>query len=120
LPGFQHIVNIGIKKQQLKEKTMYGTIARLKIKPGKEAELMAQGSKIDDLRVAGHIGEFIYKMDAEPNTYFMVVVFESKEAYRANADSPDQNKRYEEMLGFLESAPEWHDGEIIHSNPKLG
>ncbi|HST04326.1 MAG TPA: antibiotic biosynthesis monooxygenase family protein [Chloroflexia bacterium] len=98
---------------------MYGTIARMKVKPGKEAELMAQAQKEDELKIPGHIGEFIYRMDADPGTYYMAVLFESKESYVANADSPAQNERYEEMLSLLEGAPEWHDGEIVHAYPKL-
>jgi antibiotic biosynthesis monooxygenase (ABM) superfamily enzyme len=98
---------------------MYGTIARLKAKAGKGAELMTWGQQVDDIKIAGHIGEFIYRMDADPNEYYMAVVFDSKESYVANANSPDQNNRYEEMLALLESAPEWHDGEIVHAHPKL-
>lgn len=99
---------------------MYGTIARLKVTPGNESALMSQGQNIDSIGIPGHIGEFIYRMDADPNEYYMVVIFESKEAYVANATSPGQNERYEEMLALLESAPEWHDGEIIHAQSKLG
>ncbi len=98
---------------------MYGTIARLKVKPGKEAELAAQGQTTDTVKIPGHIGEFIYRMDADPNEYYMAVIFDSKESYVANADSPGQNERYEEMLALLESAPEWHGGTIVHSHPKL-
>ena len=98
---------------------MYGTIARLKIKAGKEAEFIALGQQEDDIKIAGHVGEFIYRMDADPNEYYMAVVFDNKESYVANANSPDQNDRYEGMLALLESAPEWHDGEIVHSHPKL-
>jgi antibiotic biosynthesis monooxygenase (ABM) superfamily enzyme len=98
---------------------MYGTIARLTVKPGKEAELMALGQHDIALKILGHVGEFIYKMDADPNEYYLVVMFDSKESYVANANSTDQNDRYEEMLTLLESAPEWHDGEVVHSSPKL-
>ena len=98
---------------------MYGTIARLKVKPGKEAELIAQGRAEDEIKIPGHIGEFIYRMDTDPNEYYMAVIFDSKESYVANANSPAQNDRYEEMLSLLESAPEWHDGEIVHSHPEI-
>jgi hypothetical protein len=33
----------------------------------------------------------------------------------ANAESPEQDKRYREMLQWLEGEPEWHDGEIVYS-----
>ena len=98
---------------------MYGTIAILKVKPGKEADLMAHGQAEDALKIAGHIGEFIYRMDADPAVFYMAVIFDSKESYVANANSPGQNDRYEKMLALLERAPEWHDGEIVHSHPKV-
>ena len=42
-----------------------------------------------------------------------MVVFESREAYWANAQSPDQNQRYQEMRALMLADPEWHDGEIV-------
>lgn len=55
-------------------------------------------------------------MDKNANELMLVVMFESKDAYIANANEPAQNTRYEKMRGMLESDPEWHDGEIIYSN----
>jgi len=46
------------------------------------------------------------------------VLFESKEAYVANAGSPEQHQRYLRMREMLVSDPEWHDGEIIASYPE--
>lgn len=99
---------------------MYGTVARLKVKPGKEAELMALSRQEDDIGIPGHIGEYVYRMDSDPNEYYMAVIFDSKESYVANANSPEQDARYREMAALMESEPEWHDGEIVHSNIKAG
>jgi hypothetical protein len=52
-------------------------------------------------------------MDADPQEYYLAVVFENKEAYWANAQSPEQHTRFEQMMALLEGEPEWHDGEII-------
>jgi antibiotic biosynthesis monooxygenase (ABM) superfamily enzyme len=95
---------------------MYGTIARMKLKAGKEEEFKALGRSEDELQIPGHLGEFIYRMDNDSNEYFMAVIFDSKESYHANANSPEQNSRYEQMVALLESDPEWHDGEIVHSH----
>jgi antibiotic biosynthesis monooxygenase (ABM) superfamily enzyme len=97
---------------------MYGTIARMRLKAGKEEEFKALGRDEDEQNIPGHLGEFIYRMDNDPNEYFMAVIFDSKESYHANANSPEQNSRYEQMVALLESAPEWHDGEIVHSHYK--
>jgi hypothetical protein len=47
-----------------------------------------------------------------------VVGPESKEADRANAESPEQHARYEEYRALLDADPEWHDGEIIFAYPE--
>jgi quinol monooxygenase YgiN len=90
---------------------VYGTIARVKIDPAKVEELKALGRRIGV--APGQIARYVYKMDANPGELFLVVVFESREAYWANAQSPDQNQRYQEMRALMLADPEWHDGEIV-------
>ena len=43
----------------------------------------------------------------------MAVVFESKEAYVANATDPAQDRWYQKFRALLASDPEWNDGEVI-------
>ena len=52
-------------------------------------------------------------MDGDPGEIFLVAVFASREAYWANAQSPEQNERFHELRALLVADPEWHDGEII-------
>ena len=42
-----------------------------------------------------------------------VVVFESKEAHIANANSPEQNESFAKLMEHLDSEPTWTDGEYI-------
>ena len=53
-----------------------------------------------------------FRSDEDPQTCWMVAVFESREAYRANAERPNQDVRYRLMRSCLEEDPEWHDGEV--------
>lgn len=92
---------------------MYGTIARLRVKPGAEAQLKQLQDQYGTLNVPGYVTAYLYKMDANPNEQFLAVVFENKDSYIANAQSPEQDQRYRQMLELLEAEPEWHDGEII-------
>lgn len=92
---------------------MYGTVARLRVKPGAESQLQQQMKDFEAVKVPGFVRTYVYRMDADPNDYYMSVIFESKEAYMANAKSPEQDVRYREMLTSLQSEPEWHDGEIV-------
>ena len=96
---------------------MYGTIARMRVKPGKVEEL-SKMARDDATAIPGFVFQHVYKMDADPQEYLLVVAFESKEAYRANAESPGQHERYQTFVSLLESAPEWHDGEIVMSYPE--
>lgn len=90
---------------------MYGTIARVMAKPGKEEELRALSQRIE--LAPGQIARYIYRMDANLAEFFLVAVFESKAAYRANAESPEQHERFMELRALLQADPEWHDGEIV-------
>ena len=90
---------------------MYGTIARVQIKADNIEELRKLSGRIG--LAPGQIGRYVYQMDANPDELFLVAVFESREAYQANAASPEQHQRFMEMRALFNADPEWHDGEII-------
>jgi heme-degrading monooxygenase HmoA len=94
---------------------MYGTVARMRIKPGAEQQLMEYERQEQSRTIPGFVGEYIYRTDADPHVYYLAVVFESKEAYVANATSPEQDASYQQMRALLESDPEWNDGEVVSS-----
>jgi hypothetical protein len=39
--------------------------------------------------------------------------WDSKEAYTSNANTPEQDARFRRLREFMETDPEWHDGEIV-------
>jgi heme-degrading monooxygenase HmoA len=96
---------------------MYGTIGRLHIKAGMEGQfrqlIEGQAHAFETGQVPGFVASYSYRMDGDPNEYYLAVVFESKEAYWANAQSPEQDARYRQWLPLLEREPEWYDGEIV-------
>lgn len=92
---------------------MYGTVARFKLLPGKEAELLEMTSGFAALNIDGWVYSTLYRADAGGDEYWLAVGFDSPETYRANADSPEQNQRYEAMRALMAADPEWHDGEVI-------
>jgi quinol monooxygenase YgiN len=95
---------------------MYGTIARLRVKPGMDERLR---ELLGELRpqVPGLVFDHLYRIDTDPNEFYLVVAFASREAYQANASSPEQHARYERYRELLAADPEWHDGEIVASHP---
>jgi heme-degrading monooxygenase HmoA len=96
-----------------READMYGTVARMRVKPGSEEQLMQQFREFESLNVPGFVNTYVYRMDAGANEYYMAVVFDSKESYWANARSPEQDARYRQMAALFDGEPEWHDGEIV-------
>lgn len=48
----------------------------------------------------------------------MVVVFQDRESYFANANDPAQDEFFQRMMEMLDGEPVWHDGEIVYAGPK--
>lgn len=91
---------------------MYGTVARLRVKPGMSDRLAAFSASNEDIQTPGFIGSYVYRMDKDPNEFYLVVMFEDRATYRRNAEDPAQDRRYRELRELLAEDPEWHDGEI--------
>jgi quinol monooxygenase YgiN len=90
---------------------MYGTIAKLTLDPAKIEEFKAYGRRT--FKVPGQVSVQVFQSDGNPGELYLVVTFESREAYWANANSPEQAERYQEMRALLSADPEWHDGEVV-------
>ena len=91
---------------------MYGTIAQLRVKSGMEEQFSAYAQKIQE-KDPGEVASYVYRMDADTSTFYVVAIFESKEAYLANAQRPETDARYQHMHAYFDGEPEWHDGEIV-------
>ncbi len=92
---------------------MYGTIARMRVRPdadGLDRVLQRQMQQ----KIPGHVATYVYRSDSEPNELLLSVLFESRAAYVANAESPEQDARYRELRDLLVADPEWHDGEVVY------
>lgn len=64
-------------------------------------KLLDYEAMIKTLGMKGFIAEFTLGTDEDPNVCYELVIFESKEAYAAVADDPEQDKRYQQLLGML-------------------
>jgi len=93
---------------------MFGTVARYRIKPGSEQYWMDQMKGMESDSPEGWVYTTVFRSTKDPNEVWLSVVFESEEAYRKNAGSPEMDKEYRKMLEHLQGEPEWHDGEVIH------
>jgi len=93
---------------------MFGTIARYRVKPGHVDQFMSQMGSFEGDPPKGWLYHTVFRSSNDPNELWMSVVFENEDVYKTNADSPEMNSQYREMLEHLEGEPEWHDGDVIH------
>jgi len=89
---------------------MYGTIAKMNAKPGAVEELSKFGN---NRKPAGYVASYVFRSDNDPNEVWLVAIFKDRATYVANANSPEQDKEFRNLMQYLVSEPEWHDGEIV-------
>ena len=95
---------------------MYGTVSRMRVKPGSGERLREVMAAYDDLKIPGFVGTYVYRMDRDPDEYFTAVLFEDRDSYTRNAEDPEQDRRYRELRELLTEDPEWNDGEVVWSS----
>ena len=92
----------------------YGTIAKYKVKPCNSETFIQEMEKIEMAPPAGWLYSTTFRSTTDPNEIWVSIVFESEEAYKKSANSPEMDKQYRATLDRLQGAPEWHDGHVIH------
>jgi quinol monooxygenase YgiN len=93
---------------------MFGTVGRMKVKPGKLDEL-AKLMQEDQRDIEGAVGFWLYKLEGKEDEVILAVAFRDKESYFKNADSDEQDEAYRKMVDLIDGTPTWQDGEIIAS-----
>jgi hypothetical protein len=71
---------------------MYGTAARRRVKPGAAGDVQP---------LPRLMAQYLYRTDDDRNELYLAVVFASREASRANAESPEQHARHARLLQSL-------------------
>src|SRR5947199_9291172 len=93
---------------------MYGTIMRAKIKAGQQDAFrryaQEQGSPSD---ASGWVSSEFAVEDKDPNRIVGIIRFKDKESYVKNANAPQTNDNYNQMLKSLEGPPEWIDATYL-------
>jgi len=98
---------------------VYGTVARMRIKPGHEQALMNMQNEWNETRgpaAKGAVAAYVFKSDRDAEEGTLVAIFRDRESYFANAQDPAQDAWYQEMRSHLQADPEWVDGEVISAN----
>ena len=95
---------------------MYGSIFRMKVKPGQEQKvvgLMDEWDRDFKPKVKGAVGGLLMRPDNRTGELVGVAIFQDRAAYEANADNPAQDGWYRRLREQLEADPEWEDGEYL-------
>lgn len=88
---------------------MFGSVFRMQAQPGKKQDLIKEMMD-DSRRPKGMRAAYLY--DTGGDEVWGVAIFDDEQTYRANAESPEQDKEYRRMRALLTADPEWHDGTI--------
>ncbi len=97
---------------------MFGTIATLRPKAGQEAavtEAIDAWWRVRSGKAEGTVCIHLYRGTAV-GELVMAVVFDTQEHYEANANDPEQDVWYRELVALLETEPQWADGEVLSSH----
>ena len=92
---------------------MFGTIARVQLKPGMKDTLLAVMGEDASADIPGWIADYLFESTTHPQVCFLVAFFKDEASYIANADSPAQHERYLKFRACLAADPEWNDGHIL-------
>ena len=92
---------------------MFGTVARMKFKPGSYEKMQDIMKGFEQRQVKGFLFNAVYRSQSDPDDVWLIVGFEDEASYRANANDPDTDKMAQQYQQLLAEPPEWHDGEIV-------
>jgi quinol monooxygenase YgiN len=92
---------------------MFGTIAKMKLKPGAFDKMADQMKGFEERQVKGFLFNMVYRSQSDPNEVWLVVGFEDEASYRANANDPQTDEMAKQYQQMLVGPPEWHDGDIM-------
>jgi quinol monooxygenase YgiN len=93
---------------------MFGTIAKMKFKPGQVEKMQETMKEFEDGPPSkGFLFTAVYRSQSEPDVIWLTVGFEDEASYRANAADPRTDKMAKQMQEMMAAPPEWNDGEIL-------
>jgi hypothetical protein len=92
---------------------MFGTIARLRVRPGTLETLKEVMAGDDQVTISGWVADFVFQSKSDPEVCYLVAFFRDETSYAVNADSPEQHERYLRFRACLSEDPEWNDGQVI-------
>ena len=92
---------------------MYGTIGRMKPKPGqRDALLSLMNAAPSGAAAQGYRASYVLKAD-EGDEVVVVVIYEDQPAYSAMVHDPATDANFGKIMELLQEEPAWTDGEWL-------
>jgi quinol monooxygenase YgiN len=92
---------------------MFGTVAKLKFKPGSFEKMTELMKGFEERQVRGFLFNAVYRSQSDPDEVWLVVGFEDEASYRANANDPETDHMAQQYQQLLAAPPVWNDGDIV-------
>jgi hypothetical protein len=92
------------------------TFWRMKIQPGKVNEIMkimASDDDVERIKKAGWQMTVVGTRKDNPDEVWGMVTWDSSDRYYKNAESPEQDRDYQQMRTLLAADPEWFDCDVV-------
>jgi hypothetical protein len=103
---------------------VFGSIAVVRPKEGKEAEVVALFEEWWRVRspqpVPEAVSGYVFRLVERPDELMIPIVFETRESYEANARDPAQSYWHRRLVALLKEEPRWLDGDILASFSREG
>lgn len=91
---------------------MFGTLGRMKAKPGRLEELKAHLNDPESAAMPGYRGSYLLVAE-EGDEVVVAVMYEDKDSYFAMVHEPKTDGNYRRLLTLVEGEPTWTDGDWI-------
>jgi hypothetical protein len=94
---------------------MFGTISRVKVKPGHEKDIEALEQEFMDKIRPAIDGEVLWlrgTQNEHPDVTVTVFLCKDKQAYTKLADDPAMDELFQRMMEHYEAEPSWEDVQI--------
>ena len=95
------------------------TFWKMKTLPGKIDEIRQIMSSTEDqarIKAAGWQMTVIGMRKDNPDEIWGMVTWDSSDRYYKNAESPDQDKDFQQMRKLLTADPEWFDCDVVEES----
>ncbi|MEK7248438.1 MAG: hypothetical protein AAB092_08205 [Chloroflexota bacterium] len=95
------------------------TFWKMKVQPGKAGEIQKIMSSAQDqerIKAAGWQLTVVGTRKDNPDEIWGMVTWDTSDRYYKNAESPDQDKDYQQMRALLTADPEWFDCDVVEES----